>query len=79
MENSDLTKGGTFTNEMKIDFDVFCSLVLDRIGSEIHNTHIVTIYDHSRVDRTVELKKEVTVSSGFSYGICDSALYCFST
>jgi hypothetical protein len=42
---------------MKIDLDMFCALMLNRVGGEIHRTDIVTVDDSGTAGWTVKLRR----------------------
>ena len=43
MQNSDVTKGDPFPNEVKINLNVLGTLMLNRIGGHVDCTDIVTV------------------------------------
>jgi hypothetical protein len=52
MEYTSFTKSNTVTDEMKINLNMFGSLVLDGVGRHVHGADIVTI-DHCSSGRGV--------------------------
>jgi hypothetical protein len=43
VQNADITDGNTFPDEVEVDIDMLCMLVLNEIGGEIDDAHVVTV------------------------------------
>ena len=59
MQNTDITKINALPNEVKINLNVFCVLILNSIGTHIDSTGIITIYQHCTTKRGTELLEEL--------------------
>jgi hypothetical protein len=45
VQDTDITDDNAFPNEVKVNLDMLCTLVLNRIGREVDDTVVVTIDD----------------------------------
>jgi hypothetical protein len=43
MQDTDITDANAFPNEVNVDLDMFCALVLNRVGGEVDDTDIVIV------------------------------------
>jgi hypothetical protein len=43
MQDADITNGNTFTDEVEVDLDMICTLVLNGIGGEVGNVDVVVV------------------------------------
>jgi hypothetical protein len=43
MQGVDITNGNAFPNEVEVDLDMLCTLVLNRVGGEVDGTDIVIV------------------------------------
>ena len=59
MKNSKITNFNPLLNEVKINLNVFCVLILNSIGTHIDSTGIITIYQHCTTKRGTELLEEL--------------------
>ena len=59
MKNSKITNFNPLLNEVKINLNVFCVLILNSIGTHIDSTGIITIYQHCMTKRGTELLEEL--------------------
>jgi len=50
MKNTDVANSNPFPDEVEVNLDMLCALMLNRVGRQIHGTHIVTI-DKSRASQ----------------------------
>jgi hypothetical protein len=53
MQYSNITNGDLFSNEVKINLDVLCSLMLNWIGGHVDCTDVVTIHQCGVPERGV--------------------------
>jgi hypothetical protein len=47
MKNSHISNGDTLTHKVKVDLDMLCVLMLDRVGGEIYGTNVVVVDQHA--------------------------------
>jgi len=57
MQHTNFSKGNSLTNKVKINLNMFSTLVLNWIGGEINSTDVVTIDDGGSAERTAKLTK----------------------
>jgi hypothetical protein len=77
MKDANITDGDALIDEMEVDLDMICPLVLDEIGGEKNYNDIVAVDEGATVDRAVKLQKELpklaclshTVSHGMVLGL----------
>jgi hypothetical protein len=43
MYNTDITDGNTFPDEVEIDLDMLCTLVLNGVGGEVDGTDVIVV------------------------------------
>ena len=60
MENSNVTEGDLLSNEVEIDLNMFCPLMLHRIAGEIYSTNVVTIYQSGMARRVLKVEKQLS-------------------
>jgi hypothetical protein len=60
MENSNVTEGDLLSNEVEIDLNMFCLLMLHRIAGKIYNTNAVTIDQSGTARRVLKLEKQLS-------------------
>jgi hypothetical protein len=47
MVNKDLADGDLLTNEVEVNLNVPCDLVLDGVGGEVDGVDVATLYKHA--------------------------------
>jgi hypothetical protein len=57
MENPNLTKSHLFADEVNVDLDVLCSLVVDGVGRHVDGTDVITEDNSGGGQLDVELLK----------------------
>jgi hypothetical protein len=77
MEDADLTDGNLLSHEMKINLHMFCALILNRVGGEVHGTDAVTVNKSAVQWRSLELMQELVQPSGLSHTIGDGTILGF--
>jgi hypothetical protein len=60
MDNSNVTEGDLLSNEVEIDLNMFCPLMLHRVAREIYSTNVVTIDQSSMAGRVLKLEKQLS-------------------
>jgi hypothetical protein len=43
VQDADITDGNAFPEEVEVDLDMFCTLVLNRVGGEVDGADVVTV------------------------------------
>jgi hypothetical protein len=57
MKNSHITDGDTLADEVKVDLDMLCALVLDWVGGEVYGADVIAVDKGTPRQWTVELLK----------------------
>jgi hypothetical protein len=57
MQHTNFSKSNSLTNKVKINLNMFGTLVLDWIGGEVNSTDVVTIDDGGSAERAAKLTK----------------------
>ena len=79
MLNFNITNSHLVSNKMKIDLNMFRSLVLHRIGGHVDGTDIVTIDQRSMAKWSLEFTKKLTQPRNFCHSISNGVIFSFST
>lgn len=60
MGNTNVPDGNAFTDEMEINLNMFCGLVLERVDREVNSVDVIAIYEEGTPgDRVVEFLKKL--------------------
>jgi hypothetical protein len=59
-ENSHIPDDDTLANEVEVELDMLCALLLNGIGGEIHGTDVITVDKSAPCQRTVQLLEQLT-------------------
>ena len=72
MEDTYITKGNPFPNEVEIDLNVLGALMLNQVGGHVDRADIVAIYQRGTTKRSMEFLKELVqpCSLGHTIGHC---------
>jgi hypothetical protein len=60
MKNSYVSDGNLLANEVEIELDMLCALMLDGVGGEVHGVDVVTIDQGTSRQRAVQLLEQLT-------------------
>ena len=71
--------GNLLSNKVKINLNVLCALMLNRVGGYVDGTDVVTIYQCGTTKRGVKLQEELAQPCSFCNSISHSAVLSFST
>jgi hypothetical protein len=74
VENTDDARRDTLLDEVKVNLDVFCPLVLDQVRREVDGTHVVAVDDCSTLKGLVEFLEKLAKPRRLGHAICNSAL-----
>jgi hypothetical protein len=47
VQDTDITDGNAFPDEVEVDLDMLCTLVLNRVGREVDGGDVVTVDEHA--------------------------------
>jgi hypothetical protein len=59
VKNTDITNGNSLTHKVEIYLNMFCALVLNRIGGEINCTDVITINQSTLGQRAIEFMQQL--------------------
>jgi hypothetical protein len=79
VENPYGTHSYLLTNEVKIDLDMLCSLMLNWVGGHVDRTDVVAVDKYGVAERSVKLVKKLTEPGSLSNTIGHGAILSFST
>jgi hypothetical protein len=72
MEYADLTDGDSLSDKMKINLHMFCALMLNGVGEEVHNTDVVAVDESAPRRRSLELMEQLAQPGGLSHAVGDN-------
>jgi hypothetical protein len=55
MQDTDITNGNAFSNEVEVDLDMLCVLVLNGVGGEVDGADIIAVDESALRQRSMEL------------------------
>jgi hypothetical protein len=55
MQDTDITNGNAFSNEVEVDLDMLCVLVLNGVGGEVDDADIIAVDESALRQRSMEL------------------------
>lgn len=76
MENPNLTKSHLFADEMNVDLDVFCSLVVDGIGRHVDGADVVAEDNSGGGQLDVELLEQLSKPAALGHNVSHSSILC---
>jgi hypothetical protein len=79
MEDADLVDGDLLTNEVEINLNMLCALVLYGVGGEVDDVDVVIVDKRDPTKRIVKLLKQLAQPTGLSHAISNNAVLCLST
>jgi hypothetical protein len=74
VQDADITDGNAFPDEVEVDLDMLCALVLNGVGGEVDGADIVTVDESALRQRSMELLEELPEPTSFSYAVGHSAI-----
>jgi hypothetical protein len=60
MQNVDITNGHMFPHKVEVDLDMLHALVLNRVGREVDDADVITVYEGVLCQRSKELLQAST-------------------
>jgi hypothetical protein len=74
VQDADITDGNAFPDEVEVDLDMLCALVLNGVGGEVDGADIVAVDKSALRQRSMELLEELSEPTSFSYAVGHSAI-----
>jgi hypothetical protein len=63
----DITDGNAFLDELEVDLDMLCTLVLNRVGGEVDDADVVAVDESALWQWSMELLEELPEPTSFSH------------
>lgn len=76
--NTDIPDNNALTDEVKIDLNMLCVLVLNRVDREVGGIDVVAVDKSTYREGIVELPKDLAASAHFSHTIGNNAVLSLS-
>jgi hypothetical protein len=67
VQDASITDGNVFPDEVKVDLDMLCMLVLNGVGGEVDNDDFVKVDESALRQRSMELLNELPEPASFSH------------
>jgi hypothetical protein len=69
VQGADITDGNAFRDEVEVDLDMLCALVLNEVDGEVDGADVVAVDESALRQRSMELLKEPPEPTSFSYAV----------
>jgi hypothetical protein len=76
VQDADITDGNVFPDEVKVDLDMLCTLVLNGVGGEVDSDDFVKVDESALRQRSMELLNELPEPTIFSHVVGHGATLC---
>jgi hypothetical protein len=67
VQDADITDGNAFPNEVEVDLDMLCTLVLNGVGGEVDDADFVAVDESALWQRSMELLEELSEPTNFGH------------
>jgi hypothetical protein len=68
VQGADITDDNAFPNEVEIDLDMLCALVLNGVGGEVDGADVVAVDESTLWQRSMELPEPISFSYAVGHG-----------
>jgi hypothetical protein len=79
VQDADITNGNAFPDEVEVDLDMLCALVLNGVGEEVDGTDDVTVDESVLRQRSMKLLEELPEPTSFSYAVGHGVILSLDT
>jgi hypothetical protein len=79
VQDADITNGNAFPDEVEVDLDTLCALVLNGVGEEVDGTDDVTVDESVLRQRSMKLLEELPEPTSFSYAVGHGVILSLDT
>ena len=79
MQDAYMADGELLSDEVEVDLNVFCLLMLNWVCGQVDSTNIVTVYRGTAAKRAVKFLQQLAQPTSFSDSICNGAVFSFGT
>jgi hypothetical protein len=69
VQEADITDGNMFLDEVEVDLDMLCALVLNGVGREVGDADVITVDESALQQQGMELLEELSEPTSFSHTI----------
>jgi hypothetical protein len=74
VQDADITDGNTFPDEVVVDLDMLCTLVLNGVGGEVDSADVVTVDEIALWQWSMELLEELLKPTSFNHAVGHSKI-----
>jgi hypothetical protein len=74
VQDANITDGNAFSDEVKVDLDMLCTLVLNEVGEEVDSADIIAVDKSALRQQSMELLEELPEPTGFSHAIGNNVI-----
>jgi hypothetical protein len=78
VKHTDISNGVALADEVQVDLNMLCALVLDRVGGEVDDANVVAIDKSASRQQTVELLEKLTKPDRLGHVVCHGAVLGFN-
>ena len=75
MKHTDSPKGDPFPDEVKVDFHVLGTLVLNGVGGEVDGADVVAVDEAGRIQRMMQLLQKLPQPGGFGDAVSNCTVF----
>jgi hypothetical protein len=79
VQDADITDGNMFADEVKVDLDMLCTLMLNGVGGEVDGADVVTVDESVLRQRSMELLEELSEPTSFSHTVDHDTILSLDT
>jgi hypothetical protein len=74
VQDADITDGNAFPDEVEVNLDMLCALMLNGVGGEVDSADVVAVDESALRQRSMELLEELPEPTSFSYAVGHGAI-----
>jgi hypothetical protein len=78
VQDADITDGNAFPDEVEVDLDMLCMLVLNGVGGELDGADVVAVGESVLWQWSMELLDELPKSTSFSHIVGHGMILCLA-
>jgi hypothetical protein len=78
MQDTDITNGNTFPDEVKVDLDMIHTLVLNGVGGEVDGADVIAVDESALGQRSMELLEELSKPTSFNHVVVHGMILSIS-
>jgi hypothetical protein len=74
VQDTNIIDGNAFPDEVEVDLDMLCALMLNGVGGEVDGADVIAVDDSALRQRSMELMEELPEPTSFSYAVGHGAI-----